>query len=504
MIATWDLKVPGRSLSAVLGQHKNSVSALKFWRQPYGSNLSAMTSGPSHPISGNVQKSYIGNNLLHLISSGSDGTICFFDLFSSNDSNDNNHSDNNHNDYNNNNKSNNNNLNMKSRSRLIEFRNDFNNDDIMRNDYNNNNNNNNNNNKNTLSNKKIKNNDIVNIHLLNSKEGCLGIAIISTSDGQNAVYDALNGILLGNISLEKRGISTQEPQNIIASNYVSKKIYSNSLLLEQIENLKEKEKDKDKDKSELHCKSKDEEIVVLSSRNVNKIQSINSDKMILDDKFDFENSKECSSSSSSSINSIPNNVKFKPFISSNNKSFDTIFYLKNKDSFDLIFTNFDLDNFLSKIYPDLSLHSSYRFSNYHKTHNIISNYLNISSYERKNLSIYKSIININSGFNNLNSHSSSLLLIPNTDNRTNTIKKNKKNQNHPLSNGNKLDVMNIGKLNLLPGLCGVNNLGTNPGVPELSKDPFSIARQFAIDSQLERIGRKARILRKLENLSNNL
>ena len=327
--------------------------------------------------------------------------------------------------------------------------------------------------------------------MLHCKEGCLGIAIITTSDGKNAVYDALNGILLGNISLEKREISSRDIRNKTASNFDSKKSYFNQLLSDQIENLKEK----DKEKIELNSRSQDEETVILNSKNKNKSQTINSDNINNDYKFGIENTKEWNTFCPQAL--IPNKMTFKPFISSNKKSLQIVFLSHNDD---LIFSVFELNSFISHIYPDLSLQSSLQFSNYHKTKNNLTNYLNISLYERENLSIYKSIISpeVNK-LNTTSSSPSSYLVDVKAENRLNS---KKKGQYLPSSSrSGKFEGPPIGKLNLLPGLCAINNIGPNPSLNGPFRDPIAIAKQFAIHSQIERNGRKARILRKLESLS---
>ena len=492
MIATWDLKVPGRSMTAILGQHKHSVSFIKFWRQPHGSNVTA-ENNTSYPPSSRMKKrnkNYCNDdNLLHLVSGAVDGTICFFDFIN----NKNNNLDYNNSNYNNNeNYDRNNDENLKLKSFLKEFRDDLgeNRNMII--------------NENGIGNENIFNKkknmiEIVNIHMLNCKEGCLGLAIVTTSDGKNAVYDALNGILLGNISMEKREISSRSVKNKIASNFDSKKCYFQQLLSDQIETFIEK----DKEKVELNNRSQDEETVILYGRNKNKSQTINSDNINYEDKYGIENTKEWTSFYPQTL--IPNRMKFKPFISSNNKSLKIIFLSQSND---LIFSVFDLNSLIAEIFPDLSLLSSLQFFNFNKTKNNLSNYLNISFYERENLSIYRSIISPD--VNKLNTTSSSTssspsyLLNPKTENRFNAKKKIKNDQYFPNSNNNKFEGMAIEKLNLLPGLCAINNIsliGPNPNLNDPLRDPIAIAKQFAIHSQIERNGRKIKILRKLESLS---
>ena len=477
-------------MTAILGQHRNPVSYLKFWKQPYGSNLcteNITSCQTTFQMKRRNKNSNNDDNLLHLISGAVDGTVCFFDFINNNksslDNNNNNNNLSNYNNIENYDRNNNNNENLKLNSFLKEFRDDISEKkNIITNDSGNTNEN--------LFNKKKINIDIVDIHLLHCKEGCLGIAIITTSDGKNAVYDALNGILLGNISLEKREISSRDIRNKTASNFDSKKSYFNQLLSDQIENLKEK----DKEKIELNSRSQDEETVILNSKNKNKSQTINSDNINNDYKFGIENTKEWNTFCPQAL--IPNKMTFKPFISSNKKSLQIVFLSHNDD---LIFSVFELNSFISHIYPDLSLQSSLQFSNYHKTKNNLTNYLNISLYERENLSIYKSIISPEVNKLNTTSSSPSYLVDVKAENR---LISKKKGQYLPSSSrSSKFEGPPIGKLNLLPGLCAINNISPNPSLNGPFRDPIAIAKQFAIHSQIERNGRKARILRKLESLS---
>jgi hypothetical protein len=76
-VVTWDVSrsSPGRSLTAVLGQHKSPIWSLKFWQQPNNSNIDR----EKGKIEG-LRKGG-GTKTTHLISGGGDGSVCFFDMF---------------------------------------------------------------------------------------------------------------------------------------------------------------------------------------------------------------------------------------------------------------------------------------------------------------------------------------------------------------------------------------------------------------------------------------
>ena len=263
----------------------------------------------------------------------------------------------------------------------------------------------------------------------------------------------------------------------------------------------EKEKER---KREIEENKLNQEIKLPSTKNGKNIEKNDKNEKIEKSLGSEKNGN--SAHLSVPLERTPNNIKNKPFICSNNNTFE-IMYL-NQESTNFMMITFNINNLLSIIYPELKhLSETLKLNNNYDNNNInysISNcFLSISSYERKNLTVFKNPKTVSDS-----TSSSSLFL--NTNERTDTVnltsKKEKlKNKNQVISTTGKFEGNNFG---VSTGLGGVFLLGPVPGVKGPNNlmsnsfnDPICIARQFAIESQIDRNVRKTRILKKLNDLS---